>query len=339
MRKIYFYLLAPFIITGCDSKEELSSKSQSTKNPTQTYIINGDIVYEAEITDGSKPKKPIFIYDIPKETTKRNTLAKASYESTIINFAYPVGSSTNSGCTIKRYNDGNSYYTDDGVFGSTPYPYPFPSSETTPYLVRGFGLPHLNRYYGSLVLSVSNKEEKRTDVRGRVTSHNNKQGSAISIEYPFKANISYEINLTVIFYDNIYLIYKKFSDGFPTIYAQLKDDGIISPENLRNVNLDPCIKDGVIGLDATDYVNNTRSYTLDSRGQIEKYVNFKFSPTKEKKALLISLHPKISAFDNSPFPTNDYTMALPIIKITEKPFDPSINIEETNDGRGDGRRK
>lgn len=325
MRKISFYLMLIFIITGCDSKEDLSSKKEALNNPMQLYIINGDIEYYSEITDGSKPKGPIFIYDIPEKTNEvANLTSKTSEQSVTINFGYPVGSAKNSGCTVKRYNNGNSYYTDAGVYGSNPYPYPSPESQS--YLVRGYGVPHQNLSYGSLVLFVSNKEEKRTDIRGRVTSHNDKQGSAISIEYPFKANVSYEINLTVIFYDNKYLIDKKFSDGFPTLYAQLKDDGIIRPEYLRNVNLDPCIKDGVIDLDATDYVNSTRSFTLDSRGQVEKYINFKFSPTKEKKALLISLQPKTSTFDNSPFPVNNFTMALPIIKITERPFDSSLNI-------------
>ncbi|WP_338840804.1 hypothetical protein [Flavobacterium ginsenosidimutans] len=338
MRKFYYYLLFTFIITGCDNKEELSSKSQSGKNPTQTYIINGDIIYEAEITDGSKPKKPILVYDIPEKTkdnaNSKNKTYKTSEHTVSINFGYPPTHPSNSGCTVKRYNNGNSYYTDSGVYGINPYPYP--TSEGKSCLVRGFGTPHHNLYYGSLILFVSNKEEKRTDIRSRVTSHNDNQGSAISIEYPFKANVSYEINLTVIFYDNRYLIDKKFSDGFPTVYAQLKDDGIITPPYLRNINLDPCVKDGVIGLDATDYVNNTRSFTLDSRGQIERYINFKFSPTKEKKALLISLHPKISD-GLSAIPINDYTMALPIIKITEKPFDPSLNVEiKTSEGEGRG---
>jgi hypothetical protein len=321
MRKIYAYLFLTAAFLSCDNKEELPSKSQTINNK-QLYIINGDIEYYADITDGSKPKKPIFIYDIPVQQTETNKdiTTKTSEQSTVLDFNHGMYDRTNSGCTVKRYNGNKEYYTDAGVYGANPYP------QNNGYLVRGYGKPHHNIYYNSLVLFVSNKEEKRTDVRGRVTSRNDKQGSAISIEYPFKANVSYEINLTVIFYDNRYLIYKKFSDGFPTLYAQLKDDGIISPENLRNVNLDPCIKDGVINLAAADYVNNTRSFTLDSRGQVEKYINFKFSPTEEKRALLISLHPKISD-GSTAIPLNDYTMALPIIKITEKPFDPSLNVE------------
>lgn len=330
MRKNYYYLLLAIITVGCESTEDLVQESKSKKNPTQTYIINGDIEYTSEITDGSKPEKPIFIYDNPTKINlndAKQITSKTAEQSTLLNFNYGYYDYTNSGCTIKKYKNGTEeFYTDAGVYGPNPYPQP------DGYLVRGYGKPHHNSYYGSLVLFVSNKEGKRTDRGNRVTSYNINAGSAVSIEYPFKANVSYEINLTVIFHDNRYLVDKKFSDGFPTVYAQLKDDGIIPLPNLRNINLDPCVREGVIGLDATDYINNTRSYTLDSRGQIEKYINFKFSPTKEKKALLISLHPKIATFDNnSPFPINNYTMVLPYIKITEKPFDPSINVESPPD--------
>lgn len=344
MRKIYAYLFLTFTFLSCDNKEELTSKSQSGKKPTQTYIINGDIEYTSEITDGSKPKKSIFIYDIPKEIKENETTkkisSKTSEQTVTINFGYSTGSSTNSGCTIKRYNNGNSYYTDAGVYGSNPYPYPSP--EVPLYLVRGYGVPHLNLYYGSLVLFVENKKVQ-FQTRREVINDNQPNGSAISIEYPFKANISYEISIKVTFHDNIYLVDKIYSDGFPTLYAQLKDDGIIHARSYKTQTQDPCDKEGVISLDeyAIDYQNNTRSYTLESRAVIERNLIFKFSPTKEKKALLISLHPATSKSGyGATIRKNNYTMRMPSVTITEKPFDPSLNIDPiiNTDNSSGGRR-
>lgn len=334
-----------FIITSCDNKEELSPKSQTLNNPMQLYIINGDIEYYSEITDGSKPKKPIFVYDIPDKANKTNNLtSKTSEQSATINFNSGIGSSTKSGCTVKRYNNGNSYYTDAGVFGSIPYTYPYP--ETTSYLVRGYGAAHLNPSYGSLVLFVGNKGVKLKTTRGII--HNNQpNGSAISIEFPFKANITYEISLKVDFRDLRYLIDNTYSIGYPTLFAQLKDDGIIPARSYLTQTQDPCDKEGVIGLQesSNDYQNYTRSYTLDSRAVIERNITFRYSPTKEKKALLISLHPSLSVSGyEAPIQTNDYIMRLPLVTITEKPFDPSLNIETPinsdsgNINGGGGRR-
>lgn len=330
MRKISICLLLTFIFTSCDNREEVPTKSQADTNAKQLYIINGDIEYYREITDGSKPGKPIFIYDIPektKEDTTKMATSKTSEESVSINFGYGIGNPTNSGCTIKKYNNGNSYYTDAGVYGSNPYTYPYP--ETTSYLVRGYGLPHLNTYYGSLIMFVSNKGKKIQNRYG-IFHENDESGSAISIEYPFKANITYEISLKVTFYDNRYLIDKVYSDGYPTIYVQLKNDGIIEIPYVRSQTQDPCATEGINSLNelAFDYVNYTRSYTPDSRAVIQRTLNFKFSPTEEKKALLISLHPaKSEPGYGAPISTNNYTMVMPLVKITEEPFDPTLNIE------------
>ncbi|WP_337964817.1 hypothetical protein [uncultured Flavobacterium sp.] len=324
MRKISYYLLLIFIITSCDSKEDLSSKKQALNNPMQLYIINGDIEYYSEITDGSKPKKPIFVYDIPEKTNEvTNLTSKTSEQSVTLKFDYGIGGSTKSGCTVKRYNNGNSYFTDDGVYGSIPY-------DKNGYLIRGFGTTHHNIYYNSLVLFASNQEEKSTDRTGKIWHDNNNNGSAISIEYPFKASVTYEISLKVTFYDNKRLINNAYSDGYPTIFAQLKDDGVIVPDEKKS-----CGKNGInniYGYVMSGYdsylVNYTRSYTLDSRAVIQRTINFKFSPTEKKNALVISLHPFTSTPGyGTPISTNDYTMTLPLINISEKPFDPSLNVE------------
>ena len=339
MRKFYYYLLLTFIIAGCDNKEELPSTSQSIKNPTQTYIINGDIEYVSEITDGSKPKKPIFIYDIPEKTkdnaNSENTTYKTSEHTVSINFGYPPTHPSNSGCTVKRYNNGNSYYTDSGVYGINPYPYP--TSEGKSCLVRGFGAPHHNLYYGSLILFVSNKGIKSTNRYNITTNKNDVRATAMSIEYPFNKNTTYEITLRTTFYDNRYLIDKVNSSGFPTLYVQLKDEGNI-PLSYRDLDLcegktlnDIGLYSG-IGLYSND--NYTRTYSPNSVAATTKDISFYFSPTDDKKALLISLHPALGSEGyNMPIPTNNHTLVLPLVKITEKPFDPSLNFEIKPDKR------
>lgn len=332
MRKISFYLFLAFLIISCDNKEEVSSKSQSLNKPTQTYIINGDIKYTSEITDGSKPKKPILVYDIPNypDETNNNTASKSSEESTFLNFHYGLYDPTKSGCTVTRYLDsGKSFETDQGVYGPNPYP------QTNGYLVRGFGVPHQNPYYGALVLIASNKGRKVNTRRG-IVEENQKRGAAISIEYPFKKNISYEITIRTKFHDNRYIIDKKYSDGFPTVYVQLKDDGIITLPNLRDQNLDPCEREDLNEIGQYGIDNYKKSYTPDNGVEVIKDISFKFSPIIEKKALLVSLHPKMGNEGYGlPIPTNSYTMIVLSITITEKPFDPSLNanIPEPTGGR------
>jgi len=344
MRKIFYYLSLTFIIISCDSKEELNSKSETLNNPTQTYIINGDIQYVSEITDGSKPTKPILIYDIPNEINKKEinetTTSKSSEQSVNINFGYPTGNSTNSGCTVKRYVGDYISYHDQGVFGPNPYPYPYP--ETTSYLVRGYGQPHLNPYYGSLVLISSNTLQTRNTRYGELND-NTPRGAAISIEYPFKANVSYQISIKATFHDNRRLIDKLYSDGYPVVYVQLKNDGIIEVERKRNETEDPCDRNGLNFIDGrfNPNINYTRSYTPESTvPELQKNMIFTFSPTEQKKALLISLHPALgSSGYNTQIPTNSYTMILPLITITEKPFDPSLNVDiDIRNYGGGGRR-
>lgn len=325
MKNLLFLLLLIFI-TSCDKNDELPTKTQAQNNPMQLYIINGDIEYYSEITDGSKQKKPIFIYDTPNKTEEINSsTSKVSEESTTLDFRYGDDVSTKSGCTIDRYYRNNFYKTDKGVYGPNPHPYHrIPSC-----LIRGFGQPHQNLYYNCLVLFAGNKGYKSRNRRG--TIHRNKQhGSAISIEYLFKPNITYEITLKASFRDNRYLIDKVFSSGYPTVFAQLKDSGIISTERSRYQTPDPCDLDGVIDLDkhANNYPNYTRSYTLDNPSMSMRSLVFKFSPTEEKKALIVSLHPTIGIEGyGTPIPTNNFTMRLPYVIIKERPFDPSLNIE------------
>lgn len=332
MKKKIFYLLLTLIITGCDNKEEYTSKSQAINNPTQTYIINGDIEYISEITDGSKPKKPIFIYDISKDITENKTFekltSKITDESVDINFHYGLADPTKSGCTITKYLDsGKAFETDNGVYGPNAAP------QTNGYLVRGFGVPHQNSYYGALVLMSSNRG-KKVETRRGILHENAKRGSAISIEYAFKKNVTYEITMRTKFHDNRYFIDKVYSSGYPTLYVQLKDDAIITLPDRKGQIQNSCDREDLndvgpySGIGLYDNDNYTRTYSPDNHIETIKDISFQFSPIDEKKALLISLYPTLGTEGYElPIPTNSHTMILLYIKITEKPFNPFLNFE------------
>ncbi|WP_406843019.1 hypothetical protein [Flavobacterium soyae] len=316
MRKFYYYLLLTFIITGCDNKEELSSKSQSGKNPTQTYIINGDILYEAEITDGSKPKKPIFIYDIPeKRIDNKKTTNKLSDGTMVFDFSYGIANKTNSGCTVDIYsNSSGTYYTNYGVYGYNPYPY---NPVTNQYLIRGYGKPYHNYYYNSLILQTSNKNNKGLTPRNNIIINDNlAKSSAMSIEYKFKPNITYEISLKTFFNDNRKLVENKQSEGFPTVNVHLSDSPLLS-------TIEKTCENDIIRI--ASLVNYTKSYTLEDNIIKDRIITYKFSPTEEKNALIISLVPKLGEDRSIEVPKSNYTMVLSTVTIKELPFDPSIN--------------
>jgi hypothetical protein len=320
MRKISFYFMLTFIIISCDNKEDVSSKNQALIKPTQTYIINGDIKYTSEITDGSKPKKPIFIYDIPEEIKNaplQKIVSKTSEQSVTINFNYGIADKTNSGCTIDKYNQSSGSYTttDAGVYGYNPAP------QDNGYLVRGYGLPHHNYYYNSLVLITRNRP-KQTISSGQIINSNDSKGSAISIEYQFKANVTYEISLRTYFNDNGVTADFVPSNGFPTVFVQLKDSPIISD------NKDIACDDNQIVRITESNPNYVKSYTLENNIKQQKILTFNFSTTESKQALLIAINPKRSeeVGINAKIPSNSYTVSLRSLMITEKPFDPSIII-------------
>lgn len=330
MKKNYFIILL-IIFASCDKNDNSLPKSQSTSNPKQVYIINGDIEYEAEVSDISDYSPlPKFIYDnlndIIKETAKEKTTNKTAENSVTLTFDYGIAGSTKSGCTMSVLDPHSlqRYTTDNGVYG------PFPYAQEQGHLVRGFGLPHHNLSYNSLIFFARNKSKETANERGEIKTTNDKEGAAISIEYPFKANVTYEITLKAVFRDNKYLVEKKRSTGYPTVYVELKDDGIIKPSSARYQNQDPCKQKDLNEVGTYPYDNYSRSHTLEDtpRDYFGKDLTFKFSPTEQKNALLISFHPAIGAERiGIPIPENNYTIILPRIIITEKPFDPTINVE------------
>lgn len=296
---------------SCDNKEDLTPKIQALNNPMQLYIINGDIEYYSEITDGSKPKAPIFVYDIPHKTNEvKNSTSKTQENSVIINFNYGITDYPNSGCTDERYDGHTGKNYTVGVYGPNRV-------NRSGFLVRGYGKPYHNFQYNTLFLHASNKGYTTSTSRGILINDNLSKTSAISIEYPFKANVSYDIEVETYFRDNRYLIDKVHSSGFPSLYAHLKNTGII-------VEGEAGCEDKLVPL-ATEQ-NYIKSYTLDSPALITRSIIFKFSPLQAKNAVIFTLNPTRGGRGTDvKIPTNDYTLALYSVKISEKPFDPVNN--------------
>lgn len=141
--------------------------------------------------------------------------------------------------------------------------------------MRGQGQPHHNFYYNSLVMMTSNRG-KQSISRGQIINSNASRGSAISIEYPFKANTSYEITLFTYFNDDVYAVDKVNSNGFPTVSVQLKDSPILLD------NTDACGIENMIRITELN-PNYIKSYVLENHIKESKTLKFNFSLQKLKE--------------------------------------------------------
>lgn len=245
---------------------------------------------------------------------------KSAEGTVVLNFSYGLAGNLNSGCSVDIYSNKSGTYTPNyGTYGYNPYPlYPHQ------YLIRGYGKPYHNFYYSCLILRTSNKNIQITSRYNYTYNDNLATMSSMSIEYHFKPNVTYEISLLTHFVDNRKLTESKHSEGFPSLIAELRDSPVLSniegacENNLRNWGY---------------LVNYHRSYTLEDNTIKDRNITFKFSPTEQKNALIISLIPKLTEDRTVEAPYSDYTMLLPTVTIKELPFDPSINVSG-----GGGRR-
>lgn len=242
---------------------------------------------------------------IKKKMTENESTAKMSATSFPINIHFDYGiTETNGGCSINCYG-------------------PIPQIQEQGFIVRGYGQPKHNASYNSLVLRAQNKGiVYYSPIEGQLINDNSPYESAISIEYPFQAYLTYEIRVKTFFFDNRKNIDNVYSSGFPTLHVCLRDDATIPGEN-------PCLADGQLGRWITEngYIYN-KSITLDSHALISRTFVYNFSPITSKSALLLRLEPYTNPNRGPgvPIPLNDYTMSLPLITVIAKPFDPSHNV-------------
>lgn len=249
---------------------------------------------------------------------------KEFYSSVTLHFDYGVVS-LNSGCTKEKLGYDGNFFTYTGVYG------PIPQPQEEGYMIRGYNKPYHNEYYNSLALHSSNEGRQTISPRtGQLINDNDPRVTAISIEYPFLANTTYEISVQNYFVDVRKNADNVYSDGYPTLTAYLKETPEIPGPN-------PCGDSGLTGHWATvDGYIYKREQTLDSHALITRTFIYKFSPIENKNALVLILSPSMASEVGAgvSIPTNNYVMLLPLITIAEKPFDPSINVAPPPRGGG-----
>lgn len=275
-------------------------------------------------------------YHLMTKTQVQSTISKSSLDSTtnksnvLMDLQIPSGmNSENGGCT---FTDGNinGSFTSTAAYGPNPLTF-------NGYVIRGYGLPRRDTDWKGILFEAENLV-KIINQRGQSREANDSKSNAISIEFPFSPNLTYEITLEAFIEDyiattkldiynsndNIFDIDQ--SEAYPTIAIELSD----SPQ-IRGNN--PCAKRAVV---SNAFVN--RKYYKEQKAQIivpplsqKKTFTFKFSTTEAKNAFIIYFLPELSGTN---ILKSSFSMYLTNIKIIEKPFEQSF--EPTNPSNGDG---
>lgn len=231
------------------------------------------------------------------------------------------------GCTVINFdNQANPHYT-TAAFGPNPISY-------YGRLMRGYGGPRMY-YLNWQGLRLLAKNKPKTIVsRGQSLQVDNPFENAISIEFPFESNLTYEITISTSIWDDIYrakhdefsgndhLYNVNQSEGFPTVAVELSS----SPQISGN---DPCAERPVVGngLVAANYYKKQKAEITVPPSYEKKTFIFNFSVTDPKNALILYFLPHKS--ENQHIPENDFTMFIGNIKIVQKPFDPTHVVPDT----------
>lgn len=218
----------------------------------------------------------------------------------------------------------DGFYVTTRAFGPNPI-------EQYGYQIRGYGRPNKSSAWKGIRLQNSNRPKTISSSRGQTTIINDPTSSAISIEFPFEGNATYQIILTSWFEDSIYETkHNEFhldddrydinkSEGFPTVGIELSN----SPE-IKGV--DPCAERPFV--QPSGFLN--RNYHKEQKIILTKPLSdlkeltYNFSITEPKNAMIIYFMPERSENRISDYiPKNVFTMFLYKIKVIKKPFDPS----------------
>lgn len=279
---------------------------------TLIIFISCENNFEEENSIINKPLlKSESRYSAKDNTSQNSKLMNPPVE---INFNWGIDS-FNSGCTTELLDYQFKLYTYYGVYGSIPRYY-------NGYNVRGYGKPFHAMYYNSLILNAKNKVLVTYNPRRGIYQYrNDSSGSAISIEYPFQANKTYEIIVENYFHDRREVYDNVTSDGYPTLYVEMRESGIITGRE------NACGENSLCNFSTQSnaYIYR-KKVSLDSPANMVRNFVYKFSPIESKNAILISLHPNINYSGVGAIPINMFNMALHKVIITELPFDPSINV-------------
>jgi hypothetical protein len=257
-----------------------------------------------------------------------NVVMDLSFEKGIIN--------EGSGCSFEYMISPNgSTYTSTACYGPNPV-------DQNGYLIRGYGKPMRasamrgNPWRG-VKLEAKNKPKEIIN-GGHTELANSERSNAISIEFPFQANVTYEITLSTRLTDYIKVIKSPSglgntpiadqydidkSEAFPTIDLQLVETPVI-PGN------DPCSNTPVVPsqfLAPPNYTRKQKAEKSTEWAHEEKTFTFYFSTKENKQAMLIKFLPEISNGRNPSYvPESYFWLDIRNIKIVQKPFDASYYI-------------
>lgn len=239
--------------------------------------------------------------------------------------------------------NGGCSFTDSGVSAGSTYkstacfgPIPL---QFLGYTVRGYGKPRTHYSYWAGIHMDSGNTPKTVINRGKSLITNDPLSTALSIEFPFQANLTYEIALNFRIRDNIAnrsanqsagIPASEFSEGNPTIAVELKDTPEIPGDS-------PCSGRPVVGMSLSS-ANYYKTLKLDETYKNIKTVKFNFSTTAAKNAFLIYFLPELSENRASDYVSNSWHAGyITKIKITQKPYDPQYYIDDYRPVDNDGR--
>ncbi|WP_126653408.1 hypothetical protein [Chryseobacterium aureum] len=229
------------------------------------------------------------------------------------------------GCSFKVGHSVDNIYTSTAAFGSNPLSF-------FGYTFRGYGKPRTDGFdWKGIRFQAGNRPKTILD-RGQPHLVNDPFESAISIEFPFESNVTYEITLQTFIEDFIYTEQHdqydqnddyhglQQSQGFPTVRVELANNPAIIGDN-------PCGARPVTGngLVSANYNKKQKAEITVPPSSKQKTFVFNFSTQETKNAIIIYYLPE---YGSNPFiPENSYNMFLTGIKIIKKPYDPTHYIQ------------
>ncbi|SIT22593.1 hypothetical protein SAMN05421786_11095 [Chryseobacterium ureilyticum] len=259
------------------------------------------------------------------------TLMDLNIERSLIN---PDGG----GCTFTTGYSVENIHESTAAFGPNPLSF-------LGYTFRGYGKPRTDGFlWKGIRINIENLP-KTTINRGQTTLTNNPQSNAISIEHPFKANVTYQITLKAWITDHIWETKNNNrdnrlddddydvpqSEGFPTVGIELANSPTINGD-------DPC--------EARPFVQPSpfvvRNYYKSQKVILTKpysdikEMTFNFSTKESKNAFIIYFLPELAERGAAFIPKNAFKISLSRIKIVEKPFDPSHVVTSTSPCNNNG---
>lgn len=242
-----------------------------------------------------------------------------------LSFAGRTINPDNGGCSFQVTHDGVNFYDSTSAFGPNPLNH-------GNYIIRGYGKPRKSIDWDGLRFEAWNRP-KIIVSRGQTMTVNDPLSNAISIEFPFQSNLTYEITIDTNINDQIYEAKHnqyswddKFynvnqSQSFATVALELTD----SPQIRGN---DPCAARPVVNNSfVSRYYKKQQAVIATTPSYEQKIFTYNFSLITNQNALILYFLPEL----NQNIPESHYFMNIQNIKIVQKPFDPTYLPPPTRD--------